>query len=239
VDAGTQQINEDGPAVHHPPQNNETEMDCISEESWINNNKNITNRHDDYIAGSVPPKLRSACPALALFNPILQQNQLVFRTTMPILSSLECQRVLQIVRNYHRQRNSDSGWLMMAAHHGVQSDIPRSKQPMLPWKIFLNYDHGYRTILAERLYPMAATIVPKLADGTTLLTTNTESCNGEAQEHGNHRYRLRVHDAFIVRYDAEHDMSISLPEHSDTSVISFTSGLESTRTRFSRWRNMV
>lgn len=33
---------------------------------------------------------------------------------------------------------------------------------------------------------------------------------------------MRVHDAFIVRYDATKDCSLSLPEHSDTSAISFT-----------------
>jgi hypothetical protein len=32
--------------------------------------------------------------------------------------------------------------------------------------------------------------------------------------------RLRVHDAFIVRYDAENDKSLSLPEHCDTSSMS-------------------
>lgn len=30
--------------------------------------------------------------------------------------------------------------------------------------------------------------------------------------------RIRIHDAFIVRYDAEKDMSLSLPEHCDTSA---------------------
>jgi len=36
-----------------------------------------------------------------------------------------------------------------------------------------------------------------------------------------------VHDAFIVRYDAENDKSYSLPEHSDTSAVSFTVALNS------------
>jgi hypothetical protein len=35
---------------------------------------------------------------------------------------------------------------------------------------------------------------------------------------------MRVHDAFIVRYDAQ-DKSLSLPEHSDTSSMSFTVAL--------------
>ena len=36
---------------------------------------------------------------------------------------------------------------------------------------------------------------------------------------------MRVHDAFIVRYDAEKDHSFHLPEHSDTSAMSFTVAL--------------
>lgn len=39
--------------------------------------------------------------------------------------------------------------------------------------------------------------------------------------------RMRVHDAFIVRYDAERDKSLSLPEHCDTSSMSFTLALNS------------
>ena len=35
---------------------------------------------------------------------------------------------------------------------------------------------------------------------------------------------MRLHDAFIVRYDVE-DGSLSLPEHSDTSAVSFTVSL--------------
>jgi hypothetical protein len=41
---------------------------------------------------------------------------------------------------------------------------------------------------------------------------------------------MRLHDAFIVRYDAEGDGSISLPEHSDTSAVSFTVALNSSST---------
>jgi len=43
---------------------------------------------------------------------------------------------------------------------------------------------------------------------------------------------MRVHDAFIVRYDADGDGSISLPEHSDTSAVSFTVALNSNGTDF-------
>ena len=34
-----------------------------------------------------------------------------------------------------------------------------------------------------------------------------------------------MHDAFIVRYDAERDMSVCLPAHCDTSAVSFTLAL--------------
>jgi hypothetical protein len=43
---------------------------------------------------------------------------------------------------------------------------------------------------------------------------------------------MRVHDAFIVRYDADGDGSISLPEHSDTSAVSFTVALNSSGNDF-------
>ena len=71
-----------------------------------------------------------------------------------------------------------------------------------------------RVLLATRLRPMLAACYPRLADGSTL------GARGE---------RLRVHDAFIVRYDARRDMSLSLPEHSDTSAISLTLGLNDSR----------
>ena len=38
---------------------------------------------------------------------------------------------------------------------------------------------------------------------------------------------MRVHDAFIVRYDAENDKSLSLPEHCDTSAVSAIVALNS------------
>jgi hypothetical protein len=61
--------------------------------------------------------------------------------------------------------------------------------------------------------------------GTTATSSSEVGASHQEPQDHHHRYRLRVHDAFIVRYDAEHDMSLSLPEHSDTSVISFTVAL--------------
>jgi len=71
--------------------------------------------------------------------------------------------------------------------------------------------------LATTLQPLLAACFQRLADGTSL------GLRGE---------RLRVHDAFIVRYDADTDMSVSLPEHSDTSLVSFTLSLNSAGTSF-------
>lgn len=60
---------------------------------------------------------------------------------------------------------------------------------------------------------MLASAYPVLADGSRLVDATTGS------------WRLRLHDAFIVRYDAEVDGSFSLPEHRDTSSMSFTVAL--------------
>ena len=60
---------------------------------------------------------------------------------------------------------------------------------------------------------MLAACFPVLSDGSSLIDESTGLS------------RMRVHDAFIVRYDAEKDKSLSLPEHSDTSSMSFTLAL--------------
>ena len=69
-----------------------------------------------------------------------------------------------------------------------------------------------RDLLKTRLYPLVAVAYPELADGSTLDAN-----------------RIRVHDAFIVRYDADKDKSCSLPEHCDTSAVSFTVALNSNK----------
>jgi len=70
-----------------------------------------------------------------------------------------------------------------------------------------------RALLATRLCPLLAACFPRLADGSDL--------GGAAGS------RLRVHDAFIVRYDARDAGrgSTSLPEHSDTSALSLSLAL--------------
>ena len=68
-----------------------------------------------------------------------------------------------------------------------------------------------RALLARRIYPWVAAAFPLLADGTDLGVDGS---------------RLRVHDAFIVRYDSSEAVgSVSLPEHSDTSAVSVTIAL--------------
>ncbi len=77
-------------------------------------------------------------------------------------------------------------------------DVPA----LVPW---------LRALLARRIYPWVAAAFPLLADGTDL---------------GVDGLRLRVHDAFIVRYDSSEAVgSVSLPEHSDTSAVSVTIAL--------------
>lgn len=153
----------------------------------------------DFDAFSVPLHLRSKCPALALFDKDTQQHRLVFRTKDPILSSDECARVLRQVQLFHSEHPRNGKWSTVRHASVKTTDVAVEDIPSLrPW---------LRSFLAERLYPMLRCAFPKLADGSDL---------GEKGE------RMRVHDAFIVRYDAECDMSLSLPEHSDTSVISFT-----------------
>ena len=182
----------------------EDEVDHISE----SNDRRAFDIHD-LVSASVPSSLTFKVPALALFDPVTQKNQLVFSTTTPILSAVECTRVLQAVQDFHKDHRH--GIWSTVRHSSVKTtDVAVEDIPALrPW---------LRTILLQRLYPMLRVAFPKLADGSTLDNNGTT--------------RMRVHDAFIVRYDAEHDMSLSLPEHSDTSVISFTVALNQRGTDF-------
>jgi hypothetical protein len=153
-------------------------------------------------AFSVPPSLRTKCPALALFDADTQQHRLVFRTKEPILSPQECAQVLDHVELFHSQHPRNGKWSTVRHSSVKTTDVAVEDIPALrPW---------LRSFLSKRLYPMLRCCFPTLADGSNL---------------GDKGDRMRVHDAFIVRYDAERDMSLSLPEHSDTSLISFTVAL--------------
>lgn len=158
---------------------------------------------EDLEAFVVPVENRKQTPALALFCPETQQNALVFRTRRPVLTSDECKRVLEEVDSFHTEFR-DGRWGTVRHSSVKTTDVAVEDIPALrPW---------LRDLLRTRLYPLVAAAYPKLADGSTP---------------GHLGSRMRVHDAFIVRYDAEGDGSFSLPEHSDTSAVSFTVALNS------------
>jgi len=159
--------------------------------------------HDDLEAFFVPEDNVKHTPALALFEPTVQKNALVFRSRQPVLTGEECKEVLRCVEAFHRDFRG--GQWGTVRHSSVKTtDVAVEDIPALrPW---------LRDLLRTRLYPLVAAAYPQLADGST------------PGDLGN---RMRVHDAFIVRYDAECDGSISLPEHSDTSAVSFTVALNS------------
>ena len=147
-------------------------------------------------------------PALAIYAAATQRRRAVFRTRAPLLTASECAAVVRTVETHVRSGGGGGrgGWGTVRHSSVPTTDIAVEDVPALrSW---------LRTLLTSRLYPMLAACFPQLADGTTL------GVRGE---------RLRVHDAFIVRYDATRDMSLSLPAHSDTSAVSFTLALNGDR----------
>jgi len=162
--------------------------------------------YNDLEAFRVPEENIKQTHALALFEPTVQKNALVFRSRQPVLTEEECKEVLGCVEAFHQDFRG--GQWGTVRHSSVKTtDVAVEDIPALrPW---------LRDLLRTRLYPLLAVAYPRLADGST------------PGELGN---RMRVHDAFIVRYDAECDGSISLPEHSDTSAMSFTVALNSRAT---------
>lgn len=91
-------------------------------------------------------------------------------------------------------------WMHLFSPTASVEDVPA----LVPW---------LRTLLARRVCPWVAACFPRLSDGSGL--DDAEGAPGG---------RLRVHDAFVVRYDAELG-SCLLPEHSDTSAVSVTVAL--------------
>ncbi|KAI2498744.1 hypothetical protein MHU86_15755 [Fragilaria crotonensis] len=190
---------------------NPDEIDTISEST-----EPILFQPQDLIPASVPPPLVSKCPALALFDPTTQQNQLVFVTKHPILSPIECDRVCQHVHDFHSQFRAET-WSTVRHASVPTTDVAVEDIPSLrPW---------LRNVLQYRLYPMLCTAFPKLARMKQETNARRNDDDSSSTTRNLTIDQLRVHDAFIVRYDAEHDMSLSLPEHSDTSLISFTVAL--------------
>jgi hypothetical protein len=149
---------------------------------------------------SVPPS--TPCPALALFDPASQNRRLVFRSP-PVLTKSECAAVSAHVDSFIASERGGV-WGTVRKSSVKTTDVAVEDIPVLrPW---LN------ELLLSRLYPLIAEAYPTLADGSSTLSPDGTS-------------RVRVHDAFIVRYDADNDKSFHLPEHSDTSAVSFTVAL--------------
>ena len=179
----------------------------------------VTDADADCIAHVLPPPSRlppsplsaaasdaAACaavaapdePALALFNDASQRRRVAFTTRAPVLTPAECRAVLAEV-DAHVAGALGGRWGSVRRATVPTTDIAVEDVPALvPW---------LRALLATRLFPMLAACFPLLADGSRLAPG-----------------RLRVHDAFVVRYDAARG-STSLPEHSDTSACSVSLSL--------------
>jgi hypothetical protein len=160
----------------------------------------------DLEAFTVVPELVSKTVALALFNPEKQKQQLVFRTKVALLTEAECARVVELVDAFHEDER-EGQWGTVRNSTVKTTDVAVEDIPALrSW---------LRVLLQSRLYPTLATAFPELSNGSSFI----DSTSGHS--------RMRVHDAFIVRYDAERDGSVSLPEHMDTSVVSVILSLNS------------
>lgn len=159
----------------------------------------------DLDAFTVAPSMLGRTPALALYDETLQRGRVVFRTKQPVLTRDECRRVCEIVADFHRVKTGGS-WSTVRRATVPTTDVAVEDIPELrPW---------LRELLDTRLCPMLAAAFSRLADGSLLVDPTTG------------KSRVRVHDAFIVRYAADGPQPApSLPEHSDTSALSFTLAL--------------
>eukprot|EP01134_Creolimax_fragrantissima_P001186 CFRG1186T1 len=136
--------------------------------------------------------------ALNLFDTKTQQGRVVFRSKKPIMPYEERRMVLDACEDFAKERG---GWGTVRHCSVPTTDVAVEDIPVLrPW---------LRSLMSNRLSPMLCECFPCLADGTDL---------------GPNGNRVRIHDAFVVRYD-ECDKSLSLPTHSDTSSLSFTIAL--------------
>lgn len=153
-------------------------------------------------AFAVPPSRRRSTPALALFDDGTQRRRLVWRCTRPLLSAQECAHVCAAVEAHVRDELGGTWGTVRRASVRTTDCAVEDVRCLRPW---------LRELMRTRICPMLAAAFPRLADGSTL---------GERGE------RVRIHDAFIVRYACD-DGSLSLPEHSDTSLLSVTLALNS------------
>ena len=156
---------------------------------------------DDLDSYSVPDGVLE--PALALFDPLTQGRYLVFRSKGALLTASECANVVNEVERYH-QSQLQGVWGTVRESSVKTTDVAVEVIPRL---------RGWlRRLLHSRVYPLLHAAYPRLADGSSIYEAGGKTC------------RMRVHDAFIVRYSAE-DESIKLPKHCDTSSMSLTVAL--------------
>ncbi|KAJ1441057.1 hypothetical protein B484DRAFT_390922, partial [Ochromonadaceae sp. CCMP2298] len=177
-------------------------------------------------------------PALALFHPTQRHRGVVFRSKEALMTSDECAAVLREVHTYHSGR----AWGTVRHSSVKTTDVAvESVGSLRDW---------LRVLLATRVYPMIQEAFPVLADGSSMGSSigghgnSGRSENSEKSDNGinnssgssnnnnntstnNTNSHLRVHDAFIVRYDSLVDGSLSLPEHCDTSAVSVILSLNS------------
>lgn len=179
----------------------EKDFDC-----WFGHSNAAPEHHDGHTAAPVPVSV----PAYALFGLAQRQTGLVFRSRFALLTAEECANVIRTVDTHHATRLG--GTWGTVRHSSVKTtDVAVEDVPSLRgWLL---------TLLHTRLYPMLARLYPILGDGSAMSSRTADGSSFES--------RLRVHDAFIVRYDAEVDLSLSLPEHVDTSCLSVILSLNS------------
>ena len=143
-------------------------------------------------------------PALALFSSDTQQRKLVFRSNAAIMTPSECKNVVKEVEEHHKVHH-DGVWGTVRESSVKTTDVAvEDITCLVPW---------LRCLLHTRIYPMLQAAYPRLADGSSIYDKEG-AC------------RMRVHDAFIVRY-SEADKSLHLPKHCDTSAMSLTIALNS------------
>jgi hypothetical protein len=171
-------------------------------------------------AGATPPfavdafATSSRTRAHHLFH--RDQTSLVFRTQAPLLTADECANILDIVNDFHR----DKKWGTVRHASIKTTDVAVEDIVVLrPW---------LKKLLQTRVYPLLHQVFPQLADGSSMQVNPVMNLTEENCHRDPHYqpaiYRCRVHDAFIVRYDAD-DESLSLPGHNDTSLCSIVLSL--------------
>ena len=134
-------------------------------------------------------------PAHALFAPS-QGGLLAFTSALPVLTRSECAGVCRAVDAHIAAPPHGGAWPTVRSSSVPTTDIAvEAVAALVPW---------LRELLRSRVLPLLALCYPALRDGSALTPD-----------------RLRLHDAFIVRYDAALG-STSLPLHSDTSALSVT-----------------